>query len=152
MGKELLTRCGYRCDLCLAYKENVEKDDRRNILSEGWNKYFGFRINPEDIICDGCLQNDCINSKLLDADCQIRPCVIEKGYENCGQCDEFICSKFKERLVDFDDMKKEHGEISKSDYKSFISAYENGKRLSTLKQAIGNHSRMLNKEIMPKIS
>lgn len=29
MPAELLARCGYRCDLCLACRENIEKDDMR---------------------------------------------------------------------------------------------------------------------------
>jgi hypothetical protein len=149
MPREILTRCGYRCDLCLAYKENVEKDDRRNLLSDGWQKYFGFRIEPEDIVCDGCLNDDCIKNRLLDTGCPIRPCVKEKGYENCSQCDEFMCEKFKQRVVDFDEMKKQHGSISRIDYKLFISAYDNKKRVSELKLKNSECSRMLNKEIVP---
>jgi hypothetical protein len=39
----ILTRCGYRCDLCLAYKPNVLKNlENQKILSDGWYKYFGF--------------------------------------------------------------------------------------------------------------
>jgi len=41
----IITRCGYRCDLCLAYKPNIEAHpENRQILSDGWYKYFGFRI------------------------------------------------------------------------------------------------------------
>jgi hypothetical protein len=40
----ILTRCGYRCDLCLAYKPNVaENPSNQQKLSDGWFKYFGFR-------------------------------------------------------------------------------------------------------------
>ena len=68
MPEEILARCGCRCDLCLAYRENVEKEDRRKLLSDGWYKYFGFRIEPEDIVvCDGCLSDDCLKTS-----CSIR--------------------------------------------------------------------------------
>ncbi|HHW49803.1 MAG TPA: DUF3795 domain-containing protein [Clostridiaceae bacterium] len=152
MPREIISRCGYRCDLCMAYSENVKKDDRRNLLSDGWYKYFGFRIEPENIVCDGCLKDDCVKSKLLDTECPIRPCVKEKGYENCSQCDEFLCEKFKQRLVDFEELKKQHGNIPRSDYKLFIKAYENGKRISELKLKNRDNQRMFNKEIIPDVA
>lgn len=133
MGKEILTRCGYRCDLCLAYIENVEKDDQRKLLSEGWHKYFGLTIHPKDIICDGCLNDDCMKTELLDEGCPIRPCVKSKGYDNCSQCDAFMCDTYKERLVDFDALEKEHGKIPKADRELFIRPYENCKRILELK-------------------
>ena len=52
----MLTRCGYRCDLCLAYAPNVSAHpENQQILSDGWFQYFGFRLPPEQIYCDGCL-------------------------------------------------------------------------------------------------
>ena len=39
MGKEILSRCGFRCDLCLAYKKDIGKNDQGQILSDGWFKY-----------------------------------------------------------------------------------------------------------------
>jgi len=134
MPGEILARCGCRCDLCLACRENVEKEDRRKLLSDGWYKYFGFRIEPEDIVvCDGCLSDDCLKNQLLDTECPVRPCVIEKGYENCSQCVEFMCEKFKQRLADYEGLKKYHGDIPQADYELFIRPYENGKRISELK-------------------
>ncbi len=45
----ILTRCGYRCDLCLAYRPNIETNpENRQILSDGWHKCFGFPIPPEE--------------------------------------------------------------------------------------------------------
>ncbi|WP_157949953.1 DUF3795 domain-containing protein [Vallitalea okinawensis] len=133
MNKEILTRCGYRCDLCLAYKENVKKNDRRKHLSEGWYKYFGLTIQPEDIVCDGCLNDDCMKTELLDEDCPIRPCVKKKGYENCSECDDFMCETYKERLVDIDELEKEHGKIPEDDYELFIRPYENCRRILKLR-------------------
>ena len=44
--KPTLTRCGYRCNLCLAYRPNIdEHPENRQKLSDGWHKYFGFRQN-----------------------------------------------------------------------------------------------------------
>jgi hypothetical protein len=126
--KHILTRCGFRCDLCLAYKTNIEKNlQDRQKLSDGWFKYFGFRIPPENIYCEGCMTS---TSHLLDKECLVRPCVIEKGFAHCGECGSYICEKLKERIVVFEDIKtKINKEISEEDYRCFILPYENKKRL-----------------------
>jgi hypothetical protein len=78
----ILSRCGYRCDLCLAYRPNVEANPSNpQTLSDGWHKYFSFRIPAGQIICDGCMaENPC----LIDKSCPVRPCVIERGFANCA--------------------------------------------------------------------
>jgi hypothetical protein len=149
MPNEILTRCGYRCDLCLAYKENIQKEDRRQLLSDGWFQYFGFRIEPEDIYCDGCLEDGCQTVKLIDQGCPVRPCVKEKGLENCSQCDEFICEKLKNRIVDYEAIKAGCPSIPNKDYKQFIFPYENGKRLSEIREKTKEYARMCNKDIIP---
>jgi hypothetical protein len=119
MSDGILSRCGYRCDLCLAYRPNVENNDRRELLSEGWYKYFGFRIPPEKIICDGCLSPG--DPRLVDAGCPVRPCAIAKGVHNCGHCWEYICDKLKERLVSRAELeRKRGGPIPEGDYRLFV--------------------------------
>lgn len=137
--RQILTRCGYRCDLCLAYKDNLAQNPSvRDKLSDGWFKYFGFRIQPQDIYCDGCLEN----LNLLDSGCPVRPCVIEKGLENCSQCDQYVCEKLQERLVVYEGMKEKHGgEISEDDYLCFIRPYENKKRLEALRASTGKTAK-----------
>ena len=33
---EILSRCGYRCDLCLAYQPNIQAHLKRQLISDGW--------------------------------------------------------------------------------------------------------------------
>ena len=129
---EILTRCGFRCDLCLAYKSNIEKHpENKQKLSDGWHKYFGFRIPPDEIYCEGCMTD----SPTLDKDCPVRPCVIEKGLENCAQCDDYICEKLKQRIVTYEGIKQKVAkEIPEEDYLCFIKPYENKKRLDALRE------------------
>ena len=136
----ILTRCGYRCDLCLAYRPNVEKDpSSQQKLSDGWHKYFGFRIPPEKILCDGCMSE---NPKLIDLSCPVRPCVIERGLENCAQCDEYICEKLRERIVTYEQVRDRVGvEIAEDDYNCFIRPYENKLRLDIVKAYQGARYR-----------
>ena len=100
-----LTRCGYRCDLCLAYRPNVERDpSSQQKLSDGWFTYFGFRIPPEQIVCDGCLA-DGSDIRLLDAGCPVRPCVVERGLDTCAQCADYGCERLQQRLVVYEEIK-----------------------------------------------
>ncbi len=122
----ILTRCGYRCDLCLAYRPNVEAEPaNRQKLSDGWSTYFGFRIPPEAICCDGCMT---ANPYLIDTSCPVRPCVIARGLENCAQCVEYEgCAKLAERLVTFEEIQIRIGaEISEAERTCFILPYESG--------------------------
>ncbi len=127
----ILTRCGYRCDLCLAYKPNVAANPaNQQKLSDGWHTYFGLEIPPAEICCDGCMTD---NPQLIDRGCPVRPCVIEKRLDNCAQCDEYVCDKLQQRLVVYEDIVS--GDIPDDDYACFIRPYENKRRLDTLRAA-----------------
>jgi len=132
--KELLARCGYRCDLCMAYKPNVEAHpDNPQRLSEGWKRYFGLRVPPEQILCDGCLAE---NPRLQDQDCPVRPCALEKNLRNCSECASYVCEKLTRRLVFFEEIQKTNQTpISEEDRRAFILPYENGARLEALIKA-----------------
>jgi len=128
----IVTRCGYRCDLCLAYKPNVEKHpSNQQMLSDGWYRYFGFRIPADEICCDGCMAED---PRLIDRSCPVRPCVLDSGLDHCAQCEQYVCEKLTERLVDYEEIKSRIGaEIPEEDYLRFIRPYENKRRLAALR-------------------
>ena len=146
MPKEILTRCGYRCDLCLAYKDNIETDDQREFLSDTWYKIYGFRIPAQEIYCEGCIS--CDNPKLIDNKCTVRPCVIEKGLENCSQCQDFPCELFNQRKVTNEDFSKGKS-LSRKEYSKCIKPYENKTRLDEIRSKNYPYSRLLNPEITP---
>ncbi len=51
----VFAKCGTRCDLCLIYRPNVEREDRRAEICGVWKKQRpNFDGNPSTIICDGC--------------------------------------------------------------------------------------------------
>jgi hypothetical protein len=128
----ILARCGFRCDLCLAYKASAESDPAvRQKLSDGWYKYFGFRLPPERIVCDGCMAE---NPRLIDQNCPVRSCVMERGLDHCGRCEQYVCEKLAERLVTCEEVRSRIGaEIPQDDYLCFIRPYENKQRLDSLR-------------------
>ncbi|MGE5123536.1 MAG: DUF3795 domain-containing protein [Acidobacteriaceae bacterium] len=129
-----MTRCGYRCDLCLAYRPNVEiEPSNQQILSDGWYRYFGFRIEPASILCDGCMAE---RARLIDQNCPVRACTIERNLANCGLCPDYMCEKFKERVVDLREIQQRIGAVIPiEDYHRFILPYENKRRLDVYRQS-----------------
>lgn len=130
--EQILSRCGYRCDLCLAWRPNAEADPANGrLLSDGWHRYFGFRIPAEEIVCDGCMAE---NPSLIDADCPVRPCVIGKGIANCSECAEYVCGRLSERLVDYGELAAGLAfPVPPEDRTRFILPYENRERLERLR-------------------
>ena len=109
----------------------TRQPENRQILSDGWHQYFGFRIPPGEICCDGCLDE---NPQLIDSGCPVRPCVIEQRLDNCAQCEQFICEKLEQRLVEYTEIRSQLGvEIPDDDYQPFIRPYENKRRLEALR-------------------
>ncbi len=131
--EQILTRCGYRCDLCLAYRPNVEAEpSNQRTLSDGWYAYFGFRIPAEQIICDGCMAED---PRLIDTSCPVRPCVIARDLANCSECPDYGCEKLAERLVVYEEVAERVGRaIPAEDRARFIAPYENKRRLDQLRE------------------
>ena len=94
MDKAIFSKCGMRCDLCLIYRPNVEKEDRRTEICNAWSKIWqGYSPEPNTVICDGCC-NEEENAVLFSPGCETRKCVIEKGHVHCGYCENYPCHIF----------------------------------------------------------
>ena len=94
MASPIYSRCGMRCDQCLIYRPNVEKEDRRKEICAVYSKiYPGYNPDPATIICDGCLCEK-ETGILLEPACKARKCVKEKGLVHCGYCTEYPCKDF----------------------------------------------------------
>lgn len=147
---ELLTRCGYRCDLCLAYRENVAKEDERQFLHDSWKIYFDLDIPVERLVCDGCLSCSA-QAVLLDQSCPVRPCVIAKGLEHCGQCQDYPCDLFEERRGHTYEkaMAIAGPAFSTKTFKRCVLPYDNGTRLDELRQDAHGIERLTNPRITP---
>ena len=127
----IMSLCGMRCDLCLAYQPNVEAHpENRQLISDGWHTYFGFRILPEDIHCNGCFAD---GQPTLDSECPVKPCVTASGFQNCAECAEYICDQLAGILVDFELIQAKFEQpIPDADRERFFLPYENKVRLADL--------------------
>ncbi len=127
--KEIVTRCGYRCDICPVFAPNIKSPEDARAASEGFRKYYGFQIEPDKIACDGCLSN----GRLVDKDCPVRPCVLEKGLENCAECSAFAsCDKLKTRMDFLDPMPEKLKNIPEDEFKKFVTPYQSKARMYAL--------------------
>lgn len=134
MNTEIISRCGYRCDLCPAYKMNIKNKEDQRKVSDNWHKYYGFRINPERIMCDGCLTDDSKNPNLISKKCAVRKCVNKMQISNCAYCEQYVCKKLMGLMVDVNEIEKKYGsKIPEDDYKNYIKPYESKQRLDAIR-------------------
>lgn len=118
----LRTHCGMRCDLCPAFPPNRAGADRQR-ASRIWEEVFEFRITPEEIACGGCRGH---TNDALDKACPVRPCVLAKGFDDCGQCPEMPCETLKRRWVSRPELEARLGRpIPEEDFRNYVLPFEN---------------------------
>ena len=136
--KEKMGFCGFRCELCPAYKDNITSEEDRQKVSDGWFKYYGFRIAAEEIYCDGCLAEDCSDPRRIDPECEVRACALERGLPNCAHCDYYICEKLSKKIIDPKKIaRRAGGSIPNKDFEHFVKPYDGAKILADIRKELG---------------
>ncbi len=131
--EEILTLCGYRCDLCQLYTKNIKSEKDKQRVSQEFNRIFGSNIRPEDVECVGC-KNE---GKHVAPSCPVRLCALKKGVENCAHCSEFICDKLKRKINFIEDfLKNSKKPLSEKDFQSYIKPYQSRERLLEIRKKI----------------
>jgi hypothetical protein len=126
-------RCGYRCDLCPAYRENLHGPADQLRTSDGWFKYYGFRIPPGQIGCDGC-RDERPEASRTDKACPVRPCAIARGFDTCACCHDYGCEHLQSRTVTRESVEARFGApVSPEDYRWFVMPFEGRKRLDEMR-------------------
>ena len=130
---EIISCCGMRCDLCLAFRSNIEAHPKnREILYDGWKTDFSLEIPPEKLLCDGCFSG---GSPTLDDECPVHTCVSSRGLRNCAECEAYVCDKLNQILVTFESIQGKFDKpIPDTDRQWFIFPYENKNRLAALRR------------------
>lgn len=130
--EEIISKCGYRCDLCPAYETNIKSEADKQRMSDAWNKYCGFDVPPEVIkSCSGCVAGG------GDETCTVRPCATEKNLENCAHCEQFGCDKLKPKM-DFveQNVKVKLSDIPEEDYNLFIKPFISKECLNKIRESL----------------
>jgi len=127
---EILSRCGYRCDLCAAYRASDPALMKK--LCDGWAKYFGHKYTPENVSCNGCMSD----GPVIDQKCQVRACVIARGIPNCAHCPDFPCEKLKPLLASPEQFRQSYKNVPQEDYDLCFRQFESLPRLLKIRESL----------------
>jgi len=133
---EIIARCGYKCDLCLIYRENLRKDaQNRQKFRDAMEEYYGDKLTLEECHCDGCMTPDSENPVRITKDCEVRPCVMARSIENCAYCVQYPCQTLEKRFVERRKVEERYGSpIPEEAYRLFIMPYENKRTLDGIRR------------------
>ena len=136
--KEKIGFCGFRCEICPAYKDNISSDEDRQAVSDGWFKHYGFRIAGEEIYCDGCRADDSTNPRRIDPECEVRACALQRKLPSCAHCDDFMCAKLSKKMIDTEKIaERAGGSILQEDFDRFVKPYYSAKILEDIRKRLG---------------
>lgn len=128
-----IAKCGYRCDLCPAFKAELTNADKQD-FSRAFKQYYGCEVPPEQIhTCTGCQSSDIPNDK----ECPVFPCVKEKGIDNCAYCDDFGCDKLKQRMDVVEEIHQKQEEIPQEDFEKYFKPFLSRQTLMEIRQESG---------------
>jgi Protein of unknown function (DUF3795) len=131
---EIISRCGFRCDECPAFAGNNRTFADQLKTATGWSRYFGIKMSPDKIRCNGCPSNDCAEYDLPDSECPIRRCVVERGMNTCADCFDYPCTKLQKRMKSVDEaISRFKGKITEEEYDAFIAPYDFRKTLGEIR-------------------
>ena len=131
--KPIVSKCGYRCNLCPAHESNLKLEADKKIMCDAWNKYLGGSIKPEMIsTCGGCQAE----GNQGDENCPVRPCAAARSLENCAHCEEFACERVKSKMNFVEESIKDVSNIPQPDFKKFIEPFFGRKHLSEIRKSL----------------
>jgi hypothetical protein len=134
----MIACCGYDCGKCKAFKGNIKNDADRQWVCDMWRKYFGLRMKPEEIYCDGCQKPDSENPKRISSACAIRCCVVKRKLENCSRCREYPCLALEKHMSSVENVDNKHRDhIPVDEYNDFIKPYLARKNLDEFRKRSG---------------
>ena len=95
--KQLIACCGLDCEKCEARIATLNNDNRlREKVAKEWGEMNQMEFKPECINCMGCRTEGCKTFYCSEL-CKIRLCVMNKGFNTCGDCPEMhTCGTFRE--------------------------------------------------------
>jgi hypothetical protein len=134
----ILAACGNDCNACPRYLATRSGDrDKLYRVARLWNR-IGYRervVSPEEIACHGCASSNWCRYG-------IRQCAIQRGVNDCGECNEFLCRNIVdtiEKTLTFERRVKESCSDDEFEllHKAFFLKRENLERARRKRQGKG---------------
>jgi hypothetical protein len=129
----IIARCGNRCDLCPLFKENFTPE-AAPAINDALYKYHcgGEGPRPQySRACDGCLSDGHIARQA----CQIRVCVIEKGFSICARCPQMYCQLLEHDMAIIEGALSQHRTaLPPTDFQMFFRPFLIREALARLSQ------------------
>jgi len=99
--EKLIACCGLNCATCDARIATLNDDDElRAKTAEQWKAMFNAPdISPDMINCTGCTEPGVKIGHCEE--CQIRNCVLSKGFNICAQCDEMESCELLKNILQY---------------------------------------------------
>ncbi len=99
--EKLIACCGLNCATCDARIATLNDDDElRAKTAEQWKAMFNAPdISPDMINCTGCTEPGVKIGHCEE--CQIRNCVLSKGFKTCAQCDEMESCELLKNILQY---------------------------------------------------
>ena len=131
--KNKMSLCGYRCDLCPVYRDNIERIGR-NEVKAGFAKYFKHELDDEILEgCRGCPADG-------DENCTVKACAGDKEIANCGLCREFPCDEVREKMNVIEEYFDDVSALSESDRELYVEPYQSKDRLLRIQENSEKHA------------
>jgi len=104
--EKLIAACGLDCSKCEAYIATMNNDtEARAEVARKWSEMFGANCEPEDCICEGCMQDGLLSTAHATS-CEIRLCASEQEVPTCAHCEDYICERLQHFLDFVPDVKE----------------------------------------------
>ncbi len=134
----MIAPCGFRCDQCVAFVDNARTRAARERGSAAWAKYWRLRVPPARVQCHGCTAGPVDGLDFPAADCEIRPCALERGIATCAECSEYPCATLAARMTACDSVvHRFRDRMPEQDFERFIAPYDCRATLERLRKATG---------------
>lgn len=117
--------CGFNCNDCPAYCENLKARSDQERAAQAWSAYFGVTVPIEMARCRGCRSEDREGWDYPDHLCELRQCVMDRGLETCADCAEFPCPQWDRRACRLECVLKHwRPYLTGEEYHRFLEPYD----------------------------
>lgn len=131
---EMVARCGFRCDECMAFVGNNRTHADRVKVASAWASYFGIRIPAEKIRCNGCWSEQRAGDRLPEQSCAVSRCVVERNMSTCADCFDYPCEKIETRMKGVEEViARFKDEVTGDEFDAYLAPYDARKTLDEIR-------------------